>query len=207
MYGVAKIHLGRAEDAHDCVSEVFKKLLVYRAVGQKTYKPGPAKFSTWLHKVTRNAAKDVLRGRKRRRENDTDSLDNTIISKDGEKTSRHEIVPDLRSKNPRQIYIKKQIIELFKKAKANLKMPYRSIIIARVDDEMEFSDIALKFKLGSVRRAYDLYHYGEKLMKDAMWKEYGRLKQVYKDLIEAKTAEGILSSQTKRLYRKNSFSK
>ncbi|GEM_PF-5731491 len=211
MYGVAKIHLGRDEDAQDCVSEVFKKLLVKRAIGQETYKPGTAKFSTWLHKVTKNAAMDELRKRKSRRENYTTSWDKTIIDeidKTGGKAILHGTFSNPRHKNPREIHIKKQIIELLKKAKANLEKPYRSIILARVDDEMEPLDIALKFNLKSVQEAYDLYHYGEKLIKEAVWKskEYGRLKQAYKDLINAKTAKGILSSQVKKLHRHNPFS-
>lgn len=60
-------YLGSREEAEDVVQEVFLKVLNNEA--------RPANFRAWIYKITRNRCLDLLRARKRRREDqDIDSV-------------------------------------------------------------------------------------------------------------------------------------
>lgn len=62
--------LGNASEADDIVQEVFVR--VYRNI--RSFRPGGARFSTWIFQIARNAAIDHLRKRARRREEPLDDL-------------------------------------------------------------------------------------------------------------------------------------
>ena len=61
--------LGNASEADDVAQEVFVR--AYQNI--RKFRPGTARFSTWLFQIARNAAIDHLRKRARRKE---DPLDN-----------------------------------------------------------------------------------------------------------------------------------
>src|SRR5215471_17604308 len=56
---VARRMLGSGAEAEDAVQDVFLKLWTHAA----RWRPGAAKFETWLYRVTLNACYDRLRGR------------------------------------------------------------------------------------------------------------------------------------------------
>jgi RNA polymerase sigma-70 factor (ECF subfamily) len=67
VLGLASRLLGNRADAEEVAQEVF--LRVWRHAGE--WRPGGAKFSTWLHRVTFNLCHDRLR---RRRETTLDAI-------------------------------------------------------------------------------------------------------------------------------------
>jgi RNA polymerase sigma-70 factor (ECF subfamily) len=69
MLTTARRLLPQEEDARDAVQEAF--LSAFKAIGQFT---GSAKLSTWLHRITVNAALMKLRSRRRRPEQSIDDL-------------------------------------------------------------------------------------------------------------------------------------
>lgn len=62
--------LGTAHEAEDIAQGVFVR--AYFAVRERRFRIGPAKFSTWLFTLTRNACVDALRRRGRRAEQSLD---------------------------------------------------------------------------------------------------------------------------------------
>jgi RNA polymerase sigma-70 factor, ECF subfamily len=62
--------LGNASEADDVALEVFVR--VYQNI--RKFRPGAARFSTWLFQIARNAAIDHLRKRARRQEQPLDSI-------------------------------------------------------------------------------------------------------------------------------------
>jgi len=62
--------LGNASEADDVAQEVFVR--VYQNI--RKFRPGAARFSTWLFQIARNAAIDHLRKRARRREEPLDNI-------------------------------------------------------------------------------------------------------------------------------------
>lgn len=71
VFALAKRMLGSEADAEDAVQEVFLKL--WRK--KNGWRPGQAKFSTWLYRVAMNVCLDHLRQRKRKAYGKTDALD------------------------------------------------------------------------------------------------------------------------------------
>ena len=62
VYGTGTRYLGERGAAEDLVQDVF--LSVWRNAG--TYDPSRASFSTWIYRITRNRATDLIRRRKSR---------------------------------------------------------------------------------------------------------------------------------------------
>ncbi len=69
LLAVARRMLGNDEDAHDALQDAF--LSAFRAIGDFA---GKSRLSTWLHRVTVNAALMKLRSRRRKRECAFDDL-------------------------------------------------------------------------------------------------------------------------------------
>lgn len=69
LLAVARRMLGNDEDAHDALQDAF--LSAFRAIGEFA---GKSRLSTWLHRVTVNAALMKLRSRRRKRECAIDDL-------------------------------------------------------------------------------------------------------------------------------------
>jgi RNA polymerase sigma-70 factor (ECF subfamily) len=76
--------LGNASEADDVAQEVFVR--VYQNIRQ--FRPGRARFSTWLFQIARNAAIDHLRKRARRRE---ELLDETTPAAASREVEANEI--------------------------------------------------------------------------------------------------------------------
>ena len=62
VYGTGTRYLGERGAAEDLVQDVF--LSIWRNAG--TYDPSRASFSTWIYRITRNRATDLIRRRKSR---------------------------------------------------------------------------------------------------------------------------------------------
>jgi len=62
IYGVGTRYLGDRGQAEDLVQDVF--LSVWRNAGR--FDPSRASFSTWIYRITRNRATDLIRRRKAR---------------------------------------------------------------------------------------------------------------------------------------------
>ena len=102
-------------------------------------------FSTWLYKIATNNCIDHIRKRKL----PTFSIDKPIESKDGD--YGYEI-PD-SSYEPDRSLINRQRTLMLEEAIASLPLKYRTVILMRHTEEMDYQDIAneLRVPIGTVK--------------------------------------------------------
>lgn len=128
VYRLAYRMCGNAYDADEAAQEAF--VAAWRALPNFR---GDAKFSTWLYRLTTNAAIDVMRREKRHQTvgdgemidvaDDTDSPQETV-----ERTEQQEAV---------------------QKALSTLREEYREILLLRYMEELDYSEIAEVLQLPS----------------------------------------------------------
>ncbi len=102
-------------------------------------------FSTWLYKIATNNCIDHIRKRKL----PTFSIDKPIESKDGDYSFE---IPD-SSYEPDRSLINRQRTLMLEEAIASLPLKYRTVILMRHTDEMDYQDIAdeLHVPIGTVK--------------------------------------------------------
>lgn len=128
------------DEVEDLTQEAFIKAFASLSNYSNEYA-----FSTWLYKIATNNCIDHIRKRKL----PTFSIDKPIESKDGD--YGYEI-PD-SSYEPDRSIISRQRAQLLEEAIASLPLKYRTVIMMRHSDEMDYQDIAkeLNVPIGTVK--------------------------------------------------------
>ena len=128
VYRLAYRMCGNAYDADEAAQEAF--VAAWRALPNFR---GDAKFSTWLYRLTTNAAIDVMRREKRHQ---------TVG--DGEMM---ELADDADS--PQETVERTEQQEAVQKALATLSEEYREVLLLRYMEEMDYAEIAEVLQLPS----------------------------------------------------------
>ena len=128
VYRLAYRMCGNAYDADEAAQEAF--VAAWRALPNFR---GDAKFSTWLYRLTTNAAIDVMRREKRHQ---------TVG--DGEMI---EVADDADS--PQETVERTEQQETVQKALATLSEEYREVLLLRYMEELDYAEIAEVLQLPS----------------------------------------------------------
>ena len=128
VYRLAYHMCGNAYDADEAAQEAF--VAAWRALPNFR---GDAKFSTWLYRLTTNAAIDVMRREKRHQ---------TVG--DGEMM---ELADDADS--PQEMVERTEQQEAVQKALAILSEEYREVLLLRYMEELDYAEIAEVLQLPS----------------------------------------------------------
>lgn len=128
VYRLAYRMCGNAYDADEAAQEAF--VAAWRALPNFR---GDAKFSTWLYRLTTNAAIDVMRREKRHQ---------TVG--DGEMI---DVADDADS--PQETVERTEQQEAVQKALSTLSEEYREILLLRYMEELDYSEIAEVLQLPS----------------------------------------------------------
>lgn len=139
VYNLAFRMVANAEDAADLTQEVF--LSVWRNLSSFQ---GKSAFSTWLYRLTTNAAIDFLRKEKHR-----NTVSITVEDEEGE----HELdVPD-ETASPQQELERKELREAVREGLARLSPDHRQILLLREMEGLSYQEIAdvLDLEEGTVK--------------------------------------------------------
>ena len=128
VYRLAYRMCGNAYDADEAAQEAF--VAAWRALPNFR---GDAKFSTWLYRLTSNAAIDVMRREKRHQ---------TVG--DGEMV---DLADDADS--PQETVERTEQQEAVQKALATLSEEYREVLLLRYMEELDYAEIAEVLQLPS----------------------------------------------------------
>ena len=128
VYRLAYRMCGNAYDADEAAQEAF--VAAWRALPNFR---GDAKFSTWLYRLTTNAAIDVMRREKRHQ---------TVG--DGEMV---DLADDADS--PQETVERTEQQEAMQKALATLSEEYREVLLLRYMEELDYAEIAEVLQLPS----------------------------------------------------------
>ena len=128
VYRLAYRMCGNAYDADEAAQEAF--VAAWRALPNFR---GDAKFSTWLYRLTTNAAIDVMRREKRHQ---------TVG--DGEMV---DLADDADS--PQETVERTEQQEAVQKALATLSEEYREVLLLRYMEELDYAEIAEVLQLPS----------------------------------------------------------
>lgn len=128
VYRLAYRMCGNAYDADEAAQEAF--VAAWRALPNFR---GDAKFSTWLYRMTTNAAIDVMRREKRHQS-----------VGDGEMM---ELADDADS--PQETVERTEQQEAVQKALATLSEEYREVLLLRYMEELDYAEIAEVLQLPS----------------------------------------------------------
>ena len=128
VYRLAYRMCGNAYDADEAAQEAF--VAAWRALPNFR---GDAKFSTWLYRLTTNAAVDVMRREKRHQ---------TVG--DGEMV---DLADDADS--PQETVERTEQQEAVQKALATLSEEYREVLLLRYMEELDYAEIAEVLQLPS----------------------------------------------------------
>ena len=128
VYRLAYRMCGNAYDADEAAQEAF--VAAWRALPNFR---GDAKFSTWLYRLTTNAAIDVMRREKRHQ---------TVG--DGEMV---DLADDADS--PQETVERTEQQEAMQKALATLSEEYREVLLLRYMEELDYAEIAEGLQLPS----------------------------------------------------------
>lgn len=126
VYRLAYRMCGNAHDADEAAQEAF--VAAWRALPNFR---GEAKFSTWLYRLTTNAAIDLMRREKRHR------------------TASEEDVPELADEtdSPQQQVERTEQRETVQKALSALSEEYREVLLLRYMQELDYTEIAAALSL------------------------------------------------------------
>ena len=154
VYTLAYRLTGNEEDASDVVQEAY--LRAYK--GLKRFR-GEARFSTWMYRITANAAATLVQERRRRRAESLDTVDEPIdTSIEGQPEAAAESAIGL---------------EDLARAVAALPPKLRSTVVLK--DVYGLSHEAIAEDLGiSVAAAKVRLHRGRKRLRDVLFEEGGR---------------------------------
>ena len=128
VYRLAYRMCGNAYDADEAAQEAF--VAAWRALSNFR---GDAKFSTWLYRLTTNAAIDVMRREKRHQ---------TVG--DGEMV---DVADDADS--PQETVERTEQQEAVQKALSTLSEEYREVLLLRYMEELDYAEIAEVLQLPS----------------------------------------------------------
>jgi RNA polymerase sigma-70 factor (ECF subfamily) len=138
VYNIAYRMLGHKEEAKDVAQEVF--LSVFESI--KTLRE-EVKFEPWLVQITLNHCRNRWKYLKRRKYFQSDSLDDSIETEDGEMPKQ---VYD-PSDNPETLLEKKMIQDLIQRGLLQLKEKQRELIVLRDLQGFSYEEIGKLFCL------------------------------------------------------------
>jgi len=132
LLAVARQIVGSEDDAQDALQDAF--LTAFRAIGSFE---GKSRLSTWLHRVTVNAALMRLRSKKRRREQPIDEL-------------LPQFIPDGHRQNPGRAWnqtalagIEQKETQALVRARIDqLPVDYRTVLLLRDIQELDTATVA-----------------------------------------------------------------
>ena len=129
------------DDAEDLTIEAFGK--AFNRLHQ--YSPSYA-FSTWLFKIASNNAIDYIRKKRVK----ITSMDNAYINEDGESIG---LDVDSGDKDPEEVKIHAEKVDLMRLIVTRLKPRYRDLIDKRYFQELSYEEIAeeMNLPLGTVK--------------------------------------------------------
>ncbi len=155
VYALAVRILNDAEDARDATQETFLK--VYRHLGKFR---GEASLKTWICRIAINQARSADRWRRRRRRNDTTSLDGPWEPPDGangwvnghERRSPIEYLQS-RSATPEDETLSRERRSAIERGLRQLKKDFRIAVILRDIEGLSYEEIAwvTDVSLGTVK--------------------------------------------------------
>ncbi len=136
VYRTAYMLTGRRDDALDVAQEAFLK--AFRNI--RAFR-GDCAFSTWLHRITINAARNYLRSAKSGK---------TIPESEALTETR---LWDEKRDSPEQSLLQKEAARELMEALNELPSEYREALVLRVAHELPYSEIAevLEIPIGTVR--------------------------------------------------------
>lgn len=144
VYSLCFRLLGDAEEARDAAQETFLK--VYRGLGKFR---GEAGLKTWIYRIAINQAMNQQRWWRRRRRDETVSLD---LSRSDSEHSIGSSIPH-SSRSPEQLAIASERERRIMRALDEVKQEYRVALILREIEELSYEEIAetLAISIGTVK--------------------------------------------------------
>lgn len=140
-FNIALRIMGNQEDAKDMCQEAF--IRIFKSIeGFKEQ----SSFSTWMYRIITNVCLDEIRKRKK---NDTISMDSTFETQDGE--IHYEIVSE--DDTPEEAYIRTEKKRLILKTINELNEEYKTAIVLRDIQGFSYEEIAniLCCSIGTVK--------------------------------------------------------
>ena len=144
VYNLAFQYTQNREDAADVCQETFLK--VWRTLSAFR---GESSFSTWLFRITQNAALDLLRKR-----SGNAALSLTVEHEEGDEEGREHDLPDAAVEhNPAAAVEQKERAALVRAAISALRADHREILVLRDMRGYSYGEIAemLGLELGTVK--------------------------------------------------------
>jgi RNA polymerase sigma-70 factor (ECF subfamily) len=144
VYGVCLRLLGDAEDARDAAQETFLK--IYR--GLNSFR-GESGLKTWIYRIAINQAMNQQRWWKRRRRDETVSLE---LNRKGSDLTLESSLFDA-SASPETRAIEQEREKKILRALSEVQKDYRAALILREIEELSYEEIAetLEISIGTVK--------------------------------------------------------
>jgi RNA polymerase sigma-70 factor (ECF subfamily) len=132
------------EDATEVAQDAFVR--IYRSVGEFR---GECEFTTWLHQIVVNLARNKHRWWKRRGRQASVSLDGTVETADGEvpvQIADKTDAPDVQA-------VRTEFVELLSRHMNELPRKFREVLVLRNVDNLNYEQIAevLDCSVGTVK--------------------------------------------------------
>ena len=132
------------EDATEVAQDAFVR--VYRSLGDFR---GECEFTTWLHQIVVNLARNKHRWWKRRGRQASVSLDSTVETADGEvpvQIADNTDAPDVQA-------VRTEFVELLSRHMNDLPRKFREVLVLRNVDDLNYEQIAevLDCSVGTVK--------------------------------------------------------
>jgi RNA polymerase sigma-70 factor, ECF subfamily len=142
------------EDARDVVQEAY--LRAWKGIGRFR---GDSQFSTWLYRITANAAYTLVQKRRKRRVEPLEAADEPI-----------ELAPEAQPEAAAESAV---VMEQLSDAVAQLPPKLRSIVVLKDVYGLSHDDISQELGI-SVAAAKVRLHRGRKKLRDILFEEPGR---------------------------------
>jgi RNA polymerase sigma-70 factor (ECF subfamily) len=144
VYGVCLRLLGDAEDARDAAQETFLK--IYR--GLHSFR-GDSGLKTWIYRIAINQAMNQQRWWKRRRRDETVSLE---LNRKGSDLTLESSLCDANA-SPETRAIEQERERKILRALSEVQKDYRAALILREIEELSYEEIAetLEISIGTVK--------------------------------------------------------
>ena len=160
LYKVAYALLGSRQDAEEVVQDAF--LRIYRSLGNFR---GDAQFTTWMYRIVVNLCNNKFRWNKVRGINRTISIDAPLPNAEGDESLRLEL-PSSEAPPDEQLAFA-ELRERVEKAMAQLPESYRTAVMLRNVQQLDYEDIAkiLDCAVGTVKSRINR---GRELLRQAL---------------------------------------
>jgi RNA polymerase sigma-70 factor (ECF subfamily) len=145
VYRVTKTYLGSMQEAED----IFQEISLSLHQNRNSYKSGPAKFSSWLYRVTINRCLDILKTTKSRKQH----------------TELHDAIPDL-AMSAEVVLQQSELLKELDELLDLLPDQQKSAISLYYCEEMDIPDIAGYMKISELA-VRSLIKRGKEKMRDS----------------------------------------